>query len=92
LDVILTQESKIEDDSNQVALCAIVFVVIVSINDVILSVIKISSKVLEKLDVDWISQNIVSVNSLKMKLVINHLALLNAFLGFNHHGLDAKLV
>jgi hypothetical protein len=27
-----------------------------------------------------------------MKLVINHLALLDALLGFIHHGLDAKLV
>jgi hypothetical protein len=88
----LTQESKIEDNSDQVALCAIVLVVIVTIDNVILSVIEISSKVLEKLNVDWISENIVSVNSLKMKLVVTHPGLLDALLGLVHHGLDTKLV
>ena len=49
LNVILRQEGKIEDNSDQVALSAIVFVVVISINDVVLSIDKICSKVLEEL-------------------------------------------
>ena len=69
----------------------VVLVIVVSINDVVLSSIKIGSVVLEGLIVVRVSKNVIGMHSLKVELVIAHPAILNAFLGLVQHRHDSIL-
>ena len=65
-DFFLCQESSIDCNSNQVTLCSVVSVVIISINDELFSVFSTGSNILEILDILVVSQEIITMDTLEM--------------------------
>ena len=70
LDILFGQECQVEDDSDKVTLSAVVGGIIIPINDEILSVIQVSSIVLEKLGVHGVSKDVIRMDSLKVVMII----------------------
>ena len=69
----MAQEGQVQSDPHQVALGAVVASVVISIDDVVLTVWKVGCEVLEGLDVLWVAQNVVGVATLEVEFVIRHL-------------------
>ena len=68
-DIISRKISEIEDDPDQVRLSIVIGGVIVSIDDVGLSIVAQDRwEILEHLSVNWIAQDVVSVDALQVVL------------------------
>jgi len=91
-DIVLGQESQIENNTDQVTLCAIVGLVIVSIDNVVFSSIQISGEVLECLLVERITEDVISMNSLQVVLVVMENSSLDVMDSLIKHGLHTVFV